>query len=193
MMLEKIQNSFTESIQLQIAATELLPSKLEAAAKQIQNCLIKGNKIIVCGHGRSYGNAQLLVSNLLHQYELARPSLYAVQLDFSGVVAGVAVQRDELDRVYQKQLQAVYKEGDVFVCFSPLGNEEAVLNAIHFAKGEGLDVIVFTSSHNEHTQGLLEDEDIEIAIPSINEARVIEGHLFCVNLLCELVDHLLFS
>lgn len=193
MMLEKIQNSFTESIQLQIAATELLPSKLEAAAKQIQNCLIKGNKIIVCGHGRSYGNAQLLVSNLLHQYELARPSLYAVQLDFSGVVAGVAVQRDELDRVYQKQLQAVYKEGDVFVCFSPLGNEEAVLNAIHFAKGEGLDVIVFTSSHNEHTQGLLEDEDIEIAIPSMNEARVIEGHLFCVNLLCELVDHLLFS
>lgn len=192
-MLEKIQNSFTESIQLQIAATELLPAKLEAAAKQIQACLIKGNKIIVCGHGRSYGNAQLLVSHLLHQYELARPSLYAVQLDFNGIVASVAVQRDESDKVYQKQLQAIYKEGDLFVCFSPLGNEEAVLNAIHFAKGEGLNVIVFTSSHNEHTQGLLEDEDVEIAVPSMNEARIIEGHLFCVNLLCELVDHLLFS
>ena len=192
MMLEKIQNSFTESIQLQIAATELLPAKLEQAAKQMQGCLLRGNKIIVCGHGRSYGNAQLLVSHLLHQYELARPTLYAVQLDLTGTVAGVAVQRDELDLLYQKQLQAIYREGDIFVCFSPLGNEEAVLNAIHFAKGEGLDVIVFTSSHNEHTQGLLEEDDIEIAFPSINEARIIEGHLFCVNLLCELVDNLLF-
>lgn len=192
-MLEKIQNSFTESIQLQIAATELLPAKLEAAAKQIQECLVRGNKIIVCGHGRSYGNAQLLVSHLLHQYELERPPLYAVQLDFSGVIAGVAVQRNDLDRVYQKQLEAVYKKGDLFVCFSPLGNEEAVLNAIHFAKGDEMNVIVFTSSHNEHTQGLLEGEDIEIAVPSMNEARIIEGHLFCVNLLCELVDHLLFS
>ena len=115
-----------------------------------------------------------------------------MQLDLTGTVAGVAVQRKELDLLYQKQLQAVYREGDIFVCFSPLGNEEAVLNAIHFAKGEGLDVIVFTSSHNEHTQGLLEEDDIEIAFPSINEARIIEGHLFCVNLLCELVDHLLF-
>ena len=193
MMLEKIQNSFTESIQLQIAATELLPTRLEQAAKQMQDCLLRGNKMIICGHGRSYGNAQLLVSHLLHQYELARPTLYAVQLDLTGTVAGVAVQRNELDLLYQKQLQAVYRKGDIFVCFSPLGNEEAVLNAIHFAKGEGLDIIVFTSSHNEHTQGLLEDEDIEIAIPSTNEARIIEGHLFCVNLLCELVDHLLFS
>lgn len=49
MMLEKIQNSFTESIQLQIAATELLPAKLEQAAKQMQGCLLRGNKIIVCG------------------------------------------------------------------------------------------------------------------------------------------------
>ena len=52
---------------------------------------------------------------------------------------------------------------------------------------------MFTSNLNEHTQGLLDEEDIEIAIPSMNEARVIEGHLFCVNLICELVDHLLFS
>ncbi|MDQ6576897.1 MAG: SIS domain-containing protein, partial [Haemophilus parahaemolyticus] len=177
-MLEKIQNSFTESIQLQIAATELLPAKLEQAAKQMQGCLLRGNKIIVCGHGRSYGHAQLLVSHLLPQYELARPTLYAVQLDLTGTVAGVAVQRKELDLLYQKQLQAVYREGDIFVCFSPLGNEEAVLNAIHFAKGEGLDVIVFTSSHNEHTQGLLEEDDIEIAFPSINEAQINEEHLF---------------
>lgn len=192
-MLEKIQDRFTESIQVQIAAAELLPHKLSESVQRMQECLLRGNKIIVCGHGRSYANAEMLVSHLLHKYELARPSFAAVLLQFDGVLASVAAHHNELAQLYRKQLQAVAKEGDLFVSFSPIGNEEAVLNAIHFAKNEGLDIIAFTSILNDHTNGLLEDQDIEIAMPSTNEARIVEGHLFCVNLLCELVDHLLFS
>ena len=192
-MLEKIQDRFTESIQVQIAAAELLPHKLSESAQRMQECLLRGNKIIVCGHGRSYANAEMLVSHLLHKYELARPSFAAVLLQFDGVLASVAAHHNELAQLYRKQLQAFAKEGDLFVSFSPIGNEEAVLNAIHFAKNEGLDIIAFTSILNDHTNGLLEDQDIEIAMPSTNEARIVEGHLFCVNLLCELVDHLLFS
>ncbi|AAP95701.1 SIS domain-containing protein [[Haemophilus] ducreyi] len=193
-MLEKIQDRFTESIQIQIAAAELLPSSLSDAANQIVACLLQGNKIIVCGTGRSYTNAQLLVSHLLHKYELARPSFAALLLQFDSVLAGVVAQDNELTHIYRKQLQAVAKEGDLFIVFSPNGNEEAVLNAINAAKNEGLNILAFTSSRNDHTQGLLDHEqDLEISMPSSNELRVIEGHLFCVNVLCELVDHLLFS
>ncbi len=192
-MLNKIQDRFSESIQMQISAAELLPKQLSLTATKIQNCLLKGNKIIVCGHGRSYANAQILVSHLLHYYELPRPNFAAVLLQFDGVIASVAAQAGEISQLYRKQLQAVAKEGDLFICFSPLGDEEAVLNAIHFAKNEELDVIAFTSSHNDHTTGLLDENDIELILPSTNEARIIEGHHFCVNLLCELVDHLLFS
>ncbi|AKO45234.1 D-sedoheptulose-7-phosphate isomerase [[Haemophilus] ducreyi] len=193
-MLEKIQDRFTESIQIQIAAAELLPSSLSDAANQIVACLLQGNKIIVCGTGRSYTNAQLLVSHLLHKYELARPSFAALLLQFDSVLAGVVAQDNELTHIYRKQLQAVAKEGDLFIVFSPNGNEEAVLNAINAAKNEGLNILAFTSSRNDHIQGLLDHEqDLEISMPSSNELRVIEGHLFCVNVLCELVDHLLFS
>ncbi|WGE33319.1 SIS domain-containing protein [Actinobacillus genomosp. 1] len=192
-MLEKIQDRFTESIQIQIAAAELLPQSLSNAAHRIVACLLRGNKVIVCGHGRSYANAQLLVSHLLHKYDLDRPSFSALLLQFDGVLAGVLVQDNELVNIYRKQLQAVAKDGDIFITFSPTGNEEAVLNAIHSAKNEGLEIITFTSSRNDHTQGLLDDHDLEISMPSSSELRVIEGHQFCVNVLCELVDHLLFS
>ncbi len=192
-MLEKIQDRFAESIQIQIAAAELLPTKLSECAQRMQDCLLRDNKIIVCGHGRSYVNAELLVSHLLHQYELTRPSFAALLLQFGGVLASVAEAHNDLNHLYRKQLEAVAKEGDLFVVFSPIGNEEAVLNAIHFAKNKGLSTIVFTSIRNDHTHGLLDDQDLEIEIPSTNEARIIEGHQFCVNLVCELVDHLLFS
>lgn len=194
-MLNKIQDRFTESIQTQISAAELLPNKLSEAANRIVACLLRGNKIIVCGHGRSNGNAELLVSHLLHRYELARPSFSAVQLQFNGVLAGVLAQDNELDHLYRKQLQAIAKTGDLFIVFSPIGNEESVLQAIHTAKNNelDLDIIAFTSIRNDHTLGLLDESDIEISAPSTNELRVIENHHFCVNLLCELIDHLLFS
>lgn len=194
-MLNKIQERFAESIQTQISAAELLPAKLSETANRIVACLLRGDKVIVCGHGRSYGNAELLVSHLLHRYELARPSFAAVQLQLTGVLAGVFAQDNELEAVYKKQLQAVAKAGDIFIAFSPIGNEENVLQAIHTAKNQGLDldIIAFTGSRNDHTLGLLDESDIEISAPSTNELRVIESHHFYVNLLCELIDHLLFS
>ncbi|QIW15303.1 SIS domain-containing protein [Pasteurellaceae bacterium RH1A] len=195
-MLEKIQNRFAESIQIQIASAEMLPKSLSQAAEKMVACLLGGNKILVCGHGRSYANAQLLVSHLAYRYDLARPSFAAILLNFDGVLATSVVQdglSDELHAIYKKQLQAVAKTGDLLVVFSPFGNEEAVLSTLHAAVDEELGVLAFTSSHNDHTSGLLREGDIEIAIPSSSEMRIIEGHQFSLNLLCELVDHLLFS
>lgn len=192
-MLEKIQDRFNESIQIQIAAADALPQQLERAAKLIVERLLQGNKVLVCGYGRSYSNAQLLVSNLLHRYDISRPSLAAHLLQFDGMLAAHLEQDQELNQLYKKQLQALAKEGDLLVAFSPLGDEEIIVNAIHSANNENLSILAFTGSRNDHTQGLLDETDLEIKIPSINEARIIETHQFCINVLCELVDHLLFN
>lgn len=191
-MLEKIQDRFSESIQIQIASAELLPNELKTAAERITETLLRGNKIIVCGVGRSYANAQLLTSHLLHKYDLDRPNFAAVLLQFDGVLASVVAQDNDLNNLFRKQLQAAGKEGDLLLAFSPSGEEEAVLNAMRQAKNEGLEIIAFTSSRNDHTQGLLEEQDLEISMPSSSEPRIIEGHLFCLNLICELIDQLLF-
>lgn len=72
-MLDKIKDLYTKysnpNFLLQFAAAGDCTN-----GTNIVNCLLRGNKIIVCGHGRSYANAQFLVANLLHRYELERPS-----------------------------------------------------------------------------------------------------------------------
>lgn len=192
-MLQKIQDRFTESIQTQIAAADLLPKILNDAANKIVSCLLSGNKVIVCGYARSYINAQLFTSHLLSRYDLARPSLSVQLLQLDSVLHSFLTQEGELDDIYKKQLQVIANTGDILVAFSPIGNEGAVLNAIHYAKNENLSIIAFTSSRNDHTHGLLTETDLEISIPSNNEMRAIEGHQFCINLLSELIDQLLFS
>lgn len=191
-MLEKIQHRFTESIQTQIASADLLSAKLAEAATRLAECLLRGNKIIVCGFGRSYLNAQLLVSHLLHRYELDRPSFGAVLLHLDSLLTSLYAQEQMLGQLYQKQLQSLTQTGDIFVIFSPFGEEEIVLNAIQLANTKELEILAFTSSQNEHTRSLLDENDIELEIPSDNELRILEGHQFCLNLLCELIDHHIF-
>lgn len=193
-MLEKLKDLYTESIQTQISASSLLPETIAQAAKSIVDCLLQGKKIIVCGNGRSYINAQLFVANLLNRYELTRPSFPSVLLSLDSAVNSAIVLDQTSDTLFQRQFNAVAQEGDIFVVFSPLAhNEEMVTNVINSAVNKAIRVIVFTGASNDHIQGFLTENDLEIAIPATKESRIIEGHCFIVNTICELIDHALFS
>jgi len=52
-MLDSIRESFTESIQTQIAAAEALPDAIAKAAQVMVQSLLNGNKILCCGNGGS--------------------------------------------------------------------------------------------------------------------------------------------
>lgn len=79
-MLESIKASFTESIQIQIAAAEALPDAITHAAQAMVATLLNGNKILCCGNGGSSANAQQFSSCLLNRFETERPSLPALAL-----------------------------------------------------------------------------------------------------------------
>ena len=53
-MLDSIKDSFTESIQIQIAAAEALPDAITHAAQAMVSSLLNGNKILCCEIGRAH-------------------------------------------------------------------------------------------------------------------------------------------
>lgn len=192
-MLEKLKDLYTESIQTQISASSLLPQSVVQAAQNIVACLLRGNKIIVCGHGRSYANAQFLVANLLHRYELDRPSFPSILLNLDSAVGSAIISDNNLTALYQRQFNAIAQQGDLLVVFSPFGNEETILDTIHCALNKEINIIVMTGANNDHIKGFLTENDLEIAAPSNKEARILEHHLFITNAICELIDYSLFS
>ena len=62
MMLQKVKDIYSESIQIQIAASSMLSENIANATQMVMQCLLGGNKVIACGVSRSYANAQFLVS-----------------------------------------------------------------------------------------------------------------------------------
>ncbi|WP_386693287.1 DnaA initiator-associating protein DiaA [Lonepinella sp. MS14434] len=192
-MLNKINDLFAENIQIQIAASKSLADNLSVATQNVVNCLLRGNKIIVCGLGRSYANAQFLVANLINRYELPRPSFPTVLLSLDGAMGSAIIFDNPTETLLQRQFSAVAQQGDILLVLSPFGNEEPILNVVHQAFSKEISVIALTGNNSDHLRGLLSENDLEIAVPSHRESRILESHLFLINALCELIDHTLFT
>ncbi len=193
LMLEKINYLYAESIQNQISASKLLPDIITDAAQKMVDTLLNENKIIVCGQGRAYANAQFLVANLLHKYELARPSFPAVLLSLDGVIASALYANNQQDNLYLCQFEAIAEKGDLLFVYAPCGNENNLFNLMHCANNRELRVIVLTGNNNDYVKGFLTEQDLEIPVPMHKESRILEQHLFITNSLCELIDFSLFA
>ncbi len=192
-MLNKLNALYEENIKTHIYSKSLLSPQIAEATQLLINSLLRGNKVIACGEGRSYINAQCLVANLLNRYELKRPSFPSVLLSLDSAVGSTFVSDNTLEKFYQHQFNAIAQQGDILVVFAPLGNESNILNIITHAVNKEINVIVLTGNSNDHIQGILTEKDLHISVPSSKESRILENHLFIINSICELIDFKLFS
>ncbi len=191
-MLDNITNNFTESIQTQIAATELLSPAIEQAAMMLVQCLLAGNKIMACGNGGSGGHAQHFSAQLLNKYETERPSLPAISLN-SNISTITAIANDhQYDDVFSKQVRAFGQNGDILLVISTTGNSINVIRAIQSAVSRDIPIIALTGGDGGDIPGLLGDNDIEIRVPSTRCSRVQEVHLVVLHTLCDIIDSTLF-
>ncbi|WED21449.1 phosphoheptose isomerase [Vibrio sp. JC009] len=191
-MQERIKASFTESIQIQIAAAEALPDAITHAAQAMVTSLLNGNKIICCGNGGSAANGQQFVSCLLNRFETERPSLPAMSLN-SDTTTVTAVANDyHYQEVFSKQVRALGQAGDILLAISTSGNSKNVVKAMEAAVTRDMTIIALTGMDGGEMAGLLGEHDVEIRIPSHRTARIHEVHMLTLHCLCDLIDQVLF-
>jgi len=191
-MLEQIQNTFTESIQTQIAATEALSGAIEHAGMVMVQGLLTGNKILTCGNGGSASLAQHFSAQLLNQFETERPSLPAICLAADSNTLTSVATNYQYDELFSKQIRALGNNGDVLLAISTTGNAKNVIKAIESAVSRDIPIIALTAHDGGDIAGLLGENDVEIRVPSARTARINEVHLIVLHCLCEIIDTTLF-
>ncbi|MCP4957192.1 phosphoheptose isomerase [Photobacterium aquimaris] len=191
-MLDSIRESFTESIQTQIAAAEALPDAIAKAAQAMVQSLLNGNKILSCGNGGSAANAQQLASCLINRFEIERPSLPALALTADTTVLSAIANDYHHDEVFSKQVRALGQAGDILLVLSTSGNSKNIIKAMEAALTRDMTIIALTGKDGGEMAGLLGVQDVEIRIPSQRTARIQEGHLLTIHCLCDLIDQVLF-
>lgn len=191
--LERIRNSFQESIRTKEAALELLAPAIATAAEMMAQCLVKEGKILSCGNGGSAGDAQHFSSEMLNRFERERPGLPALALTTdSSTLTSIANDYD-YSQVFSKQVRALGQTGDILLAISTSGNSANVLAAIHAAHDRQMPVVALTGRDGGTLTAMLKEGDVEIRVPAQITTRIQETHLLVIHCLCDLIDLHLFG
>ena len=192
-MQKRIQAHFAESIETKsAAATELVPV-IEAAGAKMVEALINGHKILSCGNGGSAGDAQHFSSELLNRFERERPSLPAIALTTDTSTLTSIANDYDYNVVFAKQVRALGNPGDILLAISTSGNSKNILEAIEAAKSREMTVVALSGGDGGALAAHLQEQDIELRVPSNRTARIQEVHLLIIHCLCDFIDETLFG
>jgi len=190
---DEVIQLFDASIETKHVAKEILADPIAAAVELMTTAFSAGNKILSCGNGGSAADAQHFSAELVCRFERERPGLPAVALT-TDTSALTAISNDyNYDEVFAKQVNALGQAGDVLLAISTSGNSANVVRAIEAAHAKGLTVVALTGRDGGHIASLLQNNDVEIRVPSNSTARVQEVHLLTIHCLCHQIDELLFG
>jgi len=154
------------------------------------NALSQRNKILLFGNGGSAADAQHLAAEFVGRFALDRPALPAIALSVNPSCLTAIGNDYGFDQVFNRQIEALARAGDVALAISTSGNSQNVLNAIAAARKMGLHTIALTGQ----TGGKLRKHvDHCICVPSNDTPRIQECHIMIGHILSELVEMELFS
>lgn len=193
LFVEKIKDIFSESIQTKIEASNHLGPRIALAGKTMVNALLHGHKLLSCGNGGSAADAQHFSAEMLNRFDKERPTLPAIALTTDTSTITAIANDYDYKQIFAKQIRALGHPGDVLLAISTSGNSPNIIEAIHVAHERGIAVVALTGRNGGEMLTHLQQNDIDICVPSQVTARIQETHLLVIHCLCALIDYQLFG
>ncbi|GBC98372.1 Phosphoheptose isomerase 1 [bacterium HR17] len=158
---------------------------VEKLAAALVECLRQGNKVVCFGNGGSAAEALHFVAELTGRFQRKRQGLPAIALN-ADVAALTAIGNDYgFERVFERQVAALVRAGDVVIGLSTSGASPNVLFGLQRAKTVGAVTALLTGARCPQ---LPEGVDICVRVPEGETALVQEAHLVILHWLCACVD-----
>ncbi|CAN5260238.1 phosphoheptose isomerase [soil metagenome] len=192
-LLERIKQSFSDSIQTKINAADMLPPAIAEASEAMVAAFLEGGKILCCGNGGSAADSQHFAAEMLNRFETERPSLPAIALTTDTSTLTSIANDYSYNEIFSKQIKALGRAGDILLAISTSGNSANVIQAIHTAHDRKMRVVALTGYEGGNMAHYINANDIEIRVPARSTARIQETHLLILHCLCDLIDYRLFG
>jgi len=188
----RIKQVISESISIkqQLLKDQGLLDQVEKISDICTIALKSDKKLLFCGNGGSAADAQHLAGEFSGRFYLERPPLFAEALHVNSSFVTAVANDYDFSEVYQRQIKAKGRQGDVLFGISTSGNSRNILLALRQAQQQGLITIGLSGATGGEMAGLC---DLLIRIPSTDTPRIQEAHILIGHIICELVEQNLFG
>ena len=187
----EVRKQIEKSMELQqkLLADEAILSSLEDCIQLIADAYRADGKVLFCGNGGSAADAQHLSAELSGCFYMDRDPLNAEALHVNSSFLTATANDLSYDKVYERMIQAIGRQGDVLVALSTSGTSANILKALKIARERGLKTIGMTGSDGRR---MAEYCDVLIRVPSADTPRIQEMHMLLGHIICENVESILF-
>lgn len=171
--------------QAMLANLSPLEPAVQRAAELLADALLSGHKLLVCGNGGSAADSAHMATEFVVRFQADRRPYPAISLTANGGDLTACGNDYSFDDIFQRQVRAFGRPGDILFAFSSSGNSENVLRGIQTARREGVKTVVLLGRDGGRTAGVA---DLELIVPHTVTARIQEAHKLLLHTICELVE-----
>lgn len=187
---QRIENLFHESVEVKLHFLKNNKELLVRVVEEIAEAFRKGHKLLVFGNGGSACDSQHFVGEFVNRFMHDRPPLPAIALTADMSILTSCANDYSYDEVFERQLRALGRPGDIAYGISTSGNSKNVVRALKRAKEMGLLTIGMTG-YGGGEVGSIVDYHINVGIGKT--PRIQETHIVVCHLIAEMIDHLLYD
>ena len=191
MTMQSIKSQIQASIDTKNAllAEDGLIHQIYELAEKCTSVLRAGGKVIFCGNGGSFADAQHLSAEFTSRFLFDRPGLASLALGTNSS-AMTAIGNDYgYENVFSREIQAIATPADIIIAITTSGNSSNILKALNAAKEANVPAIVLTGAG----RGMLDDATKTLCVPSTETARIQECHILIGHIICGIVEENIFS
>jgi D-sedoheptulose 7-phosphate isomerase len=160
------------------------------AADLTASAMKSGHKLMVAGNGGSAADAQHLVAEFVSRLTVDRPAMRAVALTTDTSILTAIGNDYSYDNLFERQIEALGQEGDVFFAISTSGNSINIIKALKLCKRLGITTVGYMGGGGGR---MAPHCDVSVVIPSSVTMNIQESHLALEHIFCMLVERMYFG
>lgn len=167
-----------------------LKKTIKMAIEAIKATFREKGQVLICGNGGSAADAQHIATEFVSRFYKERAALNAEALTVNTSSITAIGNDDSFEYIFERQVEAKGKAGDILIGLSTGGNSQNVVQAIRKANEIGMVTIAFTGCNLKGK--LAQEADIVISVPSAITPRIQEMHIMIGHIICERVEEEVF-
>jgi D-sedoheptulose 7-phosphate isomerase len=183
-MADDSAHALAEHLSLAAGAEELLP-QVDEVARAVIEALAAGGRVYTFGNGGSSVDANHFAEELVGRFQRERRPLPAQSLANDAAAITCIANDYAFEEVFERQVHAFVREGDVAIAFSTSGRSANVVRGLAAAKAAGATTVLFGGGGGGPAA---EHADLALLVPSDSTARIQELHVFFLHCVVDAVD-----
>ncbi|HYW31335.1 MAG TPA: SIS domain-containing protein [Gemmatimonas sp.] len=166
-------------------SAQVLEADLTRALAMVRATVDRRGTLFFCGNGGSAADAQHMATEYVVRYTRNRRAYPAIALTTDSSLITAAGNDFGFDHIFERQIEALARPGDLLVIHSTSGNSTNVLLAAAAARARGVEVLALSGKDG----GKLRDvADVCIVVPSDRTDRTQELHLCIQHAICDAIE-----